>query len=37
VLDQLAAPLGILNIAFAAGNVAQVASVVEPALELALE
>jgi hypothetical protein len=37
VLDQLTAPLGILDVAFASGDVAQVASVVEPALEFALE
>ena len=37
VLDQLAAPLGVLHIALATGDVTKMASVVEPALELVLE
>jgi hypothetical protein len=37
VLDQLAAPLGVLDVALAAGDVANMASVVEPALEFVLE
>jgi len=37
VLDQLAAPLGVLDVALAPGNVTQVTGVVEPALELVLE
>jgi hypothetical protein len=37
VLDQLAAPLGVLDVALAAGHVTQVTGVVEPALELVFE
>ena len=37
MLDKLAAPLGILDVALATGDVTKMASVVEPALELVLQ
>jgi len=37
VLDQLADPLGVLDVGLAAGDVAQVAGVEQPALEVVFE